>query len=237
MEGGWFDYATRAVADLAATVPMAGFLVDSWLTFGVYPDARAPAPVPALDRSIALQKSWRHAGLSTVLLEGVGPFGVSGGGFGAELLSVPEEASVAETAFAGIRGREYGLYRYVADTVVEPESYYRALAAGGAVSINLRQFAELLDEPTREAVGRANRDHARVRDLMQRRHLIGRGEEWLGVSWSSDATDTVALFAFARFALPTEGRDRVLDVTTGEWMRVSGTLRTEPFHTYRLQRP
>ena len=237
MESGWFDYAAGAASRLARTVPFAGFLVDSWLTFGVYADARAPAPEPSLSRSIALQKAWRRAGLSTILLEGVGPFGISGGGFGGELLANPEEAPVAQRAFAAIRGREYGLYRYVADTEVEPASYYRALAAGGAVSISILDFLERLDAPTREAVARANRDHAAVRDLMQRRHLIGRGEEWLGVSWSRDEDDSVAIFAFARFALPVEGRTRVLDVTTGTRLDGSTGFVTEPYHTYRLERP
>ncbi len=237
MESGWFDYAAGAAAGLARTVPFAGFHVDSWLTFGVYADARAPAPEPALSRSIALQKAWRRAGLSTILLEGVGPFGISGGGFGGELLANPEEAPLARRAFEQIRGREYGLYRYVADTEVEPRSYYRALAAGGAVSINLLDFLERLDAPTRQAVARANRDHAAVRELMQRRRLIGRGEDWLGVSWTRDDSDAVAVFAFARFELPTEGRDLVRDVTAGETRRVSGTLTTEPYHTYRLERP
>ncbi len=237
MESGWFAYATRAAARLARTVPIAGFLVDSWLTFGVYADARAPAPEPSLSRSIALQKAWRRAGLPTILLEGVGPFGVSGGGFGGELLANPEEAPAAQRAFAAIRGREYGLYRYVADTEVEPRSYYRALAAGGAVSVGILDLLERLDARTREAVGRANRDHARVRDLLQRRHLIGRGEDWLGASWSRDDSDAVAVFAFAPFELPTEGRDRVLDVTTGTPLQVSGRLVTESFHTYRLEHP
>ncbi len=237
MESGWFDYAAGAAARLARTVPFAGFHVDSWLTFGVYADARTPAPEPSLSRAIALQKAWRRAGLSTILLEGVGPFGISGGGFGGELLADPEEAPLARRAFEEIRGREYGLYRYVADTVVEAGSYYRALASGGAVSTNILAFLEQLDESTRRAVARANRDHAAVRDLVQRRRLIGRGEEWLGVSWTRDDSDAVAVFAFARFELPTEGRNRVLDVTTGTRLDVSGRLVTEPFHTYRLERP
>ncbi len=235
MESGWFDYAAHAVTELAHHVPFAGFLVDSWLTFGIYADARAAEPSPSLTRSIALQQAWRKAGLGTIILEGVGPFGLSGGGYGGELLASPEEAPVARRAFAAIRGREYGLYRYVADTEVEPESYYRTLASGGSVSINILDFMERLDEPTRRAVRRVNRDHARVRDLMERRHLIGRGDRWLGVSWRRDDGDEIALFAFAGFSFPTAGRDQVEDVTRGEHLQVSGSLRTEPFHTYRLR--
>ncbi|HFB98249.1 MAG TPA: hypothetical protein ENJ62_03830, partial [Bryobacterales bacterium] len=111
MDGGWYPYAIGQVEKLQRTAPFAGFLVDSWLTFGMYPDGRAAQPVPSLARSIEMQKAWRALGLNQIYVEGTGPFGISGGGFGWEVSFFGNEADLAWEAFERIEGREYGLYR------------------------------------------------------------------------------------------------------------------------------
>lgn len=165
-------------------------------------------------------------GMTEVHIEGCGPLGLSTGGYGHE---PPVRADLDK-----IRGREYGLYRYVADLYPEPEAYFRTLAAGGVVGV--ASLAELEKMPPAEIdrIARANHDYLQVMDKMQHRTLVAAGDKWQGVAWIHDETAEVVLFAFERFPFPAVEGTAVTDVTTGEAFAVNSGLETHPFHTYIL---
>ncbi len=62
-------------------------------------------------------------GCTEIHIERCSPLGLSSGGYGLGELRF----------FECIKGHEYGLYYYVADTAFEPESYFRAVASKGIV--------------------------------------------------------------------------------------------------------
>ncbi len=237
MDSGWFSYAVGEMQRLNQTAPFAGFLVDSWLTFGVYPDGRARQPVPSLVRSIEMQKAWREMELNQIYIEGVSPFGISGGGFGWEGSFFGGGAEEAWAAFEKIEGREYGLYRYAADTMIRGDSYYRTLASKGIVSIFSLSLTEQWSDSQVDMIVQTNRDYMRVLPWMQHRHLVGRGDEWLGVAWTKDGSDDIVLFSFKRFPYPVSGDATVEDVTAeGRPFEIHGGFYTEPRHTYVIRR-
>ncbi len=233
LDGGWFDYALGQVKSIHTSAPFSGFLVDSWLTFGTYVDGGAAQPEPVLSTSMAMQKAWRDAGITEIYIEGAGPIGISSGGFGAESLGTAEDAAARE-AYSRIKGREYGLYRYSADMVVEPESYYRTLASKGVVPVYGAQIGSLWSDETMSFIRRYNLDYKRVYHFMQHRHLIGDGDQWLGVSWTKDGFAGEVLFAFSQFDHTVAQCALVEDVSSGTTFRPQGAFTTEPYHTYLI---
>ena len=231
MDSGWFQYSVDQIARIHQSAPFTGFLVDSWLTFGTYPDGSDPQPVPALARSIEMQREWRQLGISEIYIEGTGPFGVSSGGYGAEGLGGADEPLVRQ-AYDRIKGKEYGLYRYSADTIVEADSYYRTLASKGVVPVYSEHIGTLWSDDVMAAVTQANKDYLAVLDRMQHRRLITQSDQWIGVAWTKDGSSDQVLFAFSAFDYAVTGCAIVEDVTAGTRTQVQGTLSTQPFHTY-----
>ena len=188
-----------------------------------------------------MQKRLIEMGLSTIVIEGCGPFGISSGGYGYEAyaLGSPEDKIAAEKIYERIEGREYGLYRYIADTIIEPESYYRALASKGVIDGFL--IETLLDMPKEklEIIAQANRDYMQVLDKMEKRHLIGNGDRWNGVLWTHQGSKAEVLFSFNSFNYflgQIDSRVVVEDVTAGTKSMVMGNFSTLPMHTYIIHR-
>ncbi len=223
---GYFDYAIQEYRRTHADLGYDGIWQDSFLTFGVIPDFREKQPRPTLRETVAMQQEFWQLGMTEVHIEGCGPLGLSTGGFGHE---PPIPADLEP-----IRGREYGLYNYVADNYPDPEVYFRALASGGAVGIaNLAELSKIPQEHL-DRIQQANFDFLEVMDFMQFRKLIGSGPQWLGVEWRNDRDDNLVLFSFAVFDYDVAAGTPVKDVTQGEVIEVDGVLKTQPFHTYLI---
>ncbi|MFQ5640788.1 MAG: T9SS type A sorting domain-containing protein [bacterium] len=221
---GYYDYAIGQYHNVHSNVPFDGIWQDSFLTFGFLPDARDRQPAPLLDRTLAMQTDFWQMGLTEVYIEGCGPLGLSTSGFGHEP-PVPSDLDK-------IRGREYGLYRYVADVFVEPQSYYRALASKGVVGIpDMKEFNKL-SQGDRASITQANQDYMRVLDKMQRRKLIAIGDSWQGVEWTNSGSSEVVLFAFERFTYPVMPGVTIKDITAGTTLQGTNNFETRPRHTY-----
>ncbi len=173
----------------------------------------------------------QQAGLRTVQLEGAGPAGQDARTHGYYRKGEPLHYKSAHYINSARPEQLNYYYRSIANKAfpIMPVKYvlwtyeYRA--------INL--FPRLMQQ-----VRQANADWAAVKDLMVRRRLIASADDpWedVGVEWARPGTDERALFAYGVFdyALP-EGAT-VRDVTTGERVDVTGSLRTQCCHTYRME--
>ncbi|MFQ5351581.1 MAG: hypothetical protein ACE5D3_00730 [Candidatus Binatia bacterium] len=233
---GYYDYALSRYQAIKSATAIDGFLVDSHLTFGVYPDFGRVQPSPQLAKTLATQRAWRDMGYSDVIIEGCGPLGLSSGGYpGYEDVAPNMPLEVQQEAWARIErfvGREYGLYRYVVDSVVEPQSYYRALASKGHVTATYLDLLAAMPEDQVGFIQQANLDYLRVMERMETRRLLGDARGWYGAEWTNGETAEVALFAFDRFEYSV-GRGAVVeDVTAKTLSHPVKVLETVPWHTY-----
>jgi len=198
---------------------------DSFLTFGVLTDFSEPAPYPQLEETIQMQRKLQEMGCTEIHIEGCGPFGLSSGGCGYG----------RSEFFDRVQGKEYGLYHYVADTTIEPESYFRALASKGVIGITTIQDFQQLPSEVRDQVVRLNHIYFAVLPRMKRRRLIGEGDRWLGVEWFDQRGNQSVLFAFDRMDWKVSGGDQVRDLTAGrECAVVKGRVQTVRWHVYAV---
>lgn len=224
---GHLDYTVTRYAEMHKATMFDGIWQDSFLTFGALTDFSDGRPYPQLNQTLELQRKLQELGCTELHIEGCGPFGLSSGGF---------EYWKPEVSAKAV-GREYGLYYHIADMVLEPDSYYRALASKGAIGLkSLDEFLNLPDK-ARQRIMQANRDYLSVMAHMKRRYLIGKGEKWLGVEWRD--TDRVrVLFAFERFTYEVADGAIVEDVTAGRTRQVQDSRFTaERWHTYVVTAP
>lgn len=223
--GGYFDYAIQSYISTHDNLKYDGIWQDSFLTFGVLPDYKMTQPTPTLSKSLEMQQAFWQLGMTEVYIEGCGPLGFSTGGFGKHEPPTPPDLD-------SIRGKEYGLYHYVADAYPKGDSYYKALASGGVIGVaSLEEFNKLVDTAL---IRRANFDYLEVMDKMEKRRLIASGDTLLGVEWTNSSNGDVVLFAFNSFTYPSSGNSMAKDVTTGDIFPVNGTLTTIPYHTFLL---
>ncbi len=231
---GYFDYAVEKYGSAFQATGFDGIWQDSFLTIGVRADYSRPQPVPQLERTLALQKEIWDIGLTEVHIEGCGPLGLSSGGYGYETYTLEDSTPTAEVRkmFERIEGREYGLYRCVADTLIEAESYYRALASKGVVGVaNLDLLQSLTDDI--EAITQANKEYMQVLEKMEIRHLIGSGNSWQGVAWTREGSEEVVLFAFKVFSYSVAEGATIQDITAGTTISPAN-FKTTAWHTYSI---
>ncbi len=229
LNSGYYDYAIGSYADIREATGVHGVTTDSFLTFGLFLDGREPQPTPQLSRMVAMQSALRKMGMSEIYIEGCGPFGISGGGFGGDVTKSPEERS--------INRREYGLYRYVLDYFPGAQAYYRTLAAKGVVDMpgqGLTVIQALPDEQ-RELVARANRDYLKVLGKLGRRQLIGKGSTWQGVRWTNESSADVVVFAFEAFQETVPAGATIEDLSADAVVEAQGSFETKPWHTYLIR--
>jgi len=227
---GYFDYAMRQYEKIRNATGFDGLWQDSFLTFGILTDFSEPTPYPQLDETLDMQRRLQAMGCTEIHIEGCGPFGLTSGGCG---YGRPE-------FFARINEREYGLYYYVADTKIEPESYFRALASKGIVGIETIPDFEKLPSEARERIVKFNRAYLQALPFMKRRRLLGKGEKWLGVEWFDLRGRRTVLFAFEPLECKVQKTAAVWDLIEGRRVRVGNeVLKTERWHVYqwRTQKP
>ncbi|MCP5051540.1 MAG: hypothetical protein GY940_30510 [bacterium] len=239
LNSGYFDYAVSRYRHIYDSVGgFDGFWFDSFLTFAMMPDFREEQPLPQLNRIVEMQAISWEMGMTNIFIEGCGPLGVSSGGYGYEsvLANDPEGIKHVNRRFDSIRGREYLLYRYQADTIIEPDSYYRALASKGIIGIPNLEVLSQMSVGDRDHIARANRDYMQVLDKMQHRRLIAVDGRWVGVAWTNDVSSDVVVFAFSDFNYPFSGRGSIRDITSGRSLGTKSSLSVEPMHTYVISR-
>jgi len=190
-----------------------------------------------LKKTLATYRAWSQMGCRYLMLEGCATFGISSGGFpGADawLPGVPSEMRAeAERRLSWLKGKEYGLYRYVADTkVYSGEAYYRALAAGGHITPTYLDVYAKLPSGTRKRIRQTNAVYNRLSDKMQRRRLLGDGDTWQGVAWTQKDSAEVVLFALETFDYPIGEATMANDLTTGRHVEVADNLTAEAGHVY-----
>ncbi|MBC7329117.1 hypothetical protein H5T88_02030 [bacterium] len=218
--GGYFLYAINRYKAIRS-LGIDGYWQDSFLTFGVLTDFSQPNPYPQLERTIKMQKAMQEMGYSEIHIEGCGPFGLSSGGYGYG----------DNSYFEKIKGKEYGLYYYVADTIFDKEAYFRALASKGVLGI---LSLDRLSEEDKNAIAEINNGFNIVAPYMEKRRLLGMGDDWFGVEWRNKEGKTV-LFSFKRFSYKLGRRTQVEDVTTKKRMQIKdGQLVTQPWHIYLI---
>ncbi len=216
-----------------------GVWLDSFLTFGAAVDYSMSEPRPQLARSLDLERDLQSNQIPEIYVEGMSLLGLSTGGYGYEATRFEGKRNQEEWKhFVAIRGREYGLYRYVADTFLEPQSYYRALASKGVMAVfDMSQVRKLeaASPGSTQKIARANEDYLTVLPWMQRRFLIGKGKTWYGVAWQRDTAKEIVLFSFLPFDFSRPGKWEVQDVTAGTRTKVQVGFRTKAWHTYILR--
>ena len=220
---GYLDYAVSKYIETHSDLNYDGIWQDSFLTFGILPDYKMQQPVPTLKKTIEMQQLFWQIGMTEVHIEGCGPLGLSTGGFGHEP-PIPEDLNK-------IRGKEYGLYHYVADVYPEPDSYYKTLACGGVIGVASLEELQKLPTTYIERIKQANYDYLEVMDKMYKRKLIGFADTLKGVEWKDQNNQYSVLFAFNSFTYTT-GYKMAKDVTTGDVFTINGVLTTIPYHTF-----
>lgn len=220
---GYFDYAMRQYEKIRRATGFDGLWQDSFLTFGILTDFRESTPYPQLDETVEMQRRLQAMGCTEIHIEGCGPLGLSSGGCGYG----------RPVFFSRIEGKEYGLYNYMADTSVEPQSYFRALASKGVVGIKSIVDFEELPSDVRKRIVKFNRAYLEALPFMKRRRLLGRDEKWLGVEWFDQSGRGTVLFTFEPLEYEVHEIAPVRDLIDARQVAVEyGRLRTEPWHVY-----
>ncbi len=239
LNAGYLDYALDRYAGIRQATGVDGFLVDSYLTFGLMTDHARPQPTPQLDLTVETQQHWAAMGYGNVILEGCGPLGISSGGVPSypdlDPEVPPEQQAEARRRIRRVIGREYGFYRYVLETVMEPDSYYRALASGAHVTPQFLHYLAGHPEEEIELVKRTNYEYLEASEHMDRRRLLAEGETWKGVEWTSEEPGVQVVFAFDSMLHPVRGATLLRDLTSGGTAIVEEGFETEPRHTYLLR--
>ncbi len=173
---------------------------------------------------------------NSIVTQGCGPLGISSGGVPSypdlDPEVPPEQQAEARRRIRRVIGREYGFYRYVLETVMEPDSYYRALASGAHVTPQFLHYLAGHPEEEIELVRRTNYENLEVSEHMGRRRLLGEGETWKGVEWTSEEPGVLVVFAFDSMFYPVRGATLLRDLTSGGIAIVEEGFETEPRHTY-----
>ncbi|MBK19826.1 MAG: hypothetical protein CMM52_13415 [Rhodospirillaceae bacterium] len=236
LRSGYLDYAISQYRKIRKSTKFDGMWIDSFLTFGILPNGREKQYAPQLDRKLFLQRQLQKMGAGELHIEGAGPFGISTGGYGYEgyVLGNALDKAVARRKFQHIRGREYGLYRYIADTIVEPNSYFRALASKGAIGVFKLSLLKRLSKQGLALIARSNSIYREVLPELQIRELMGKGEEWFGVSWSNRQNKNKIIFAFKRFQVET-GAAIVENLMNGDVKVVKKGFITLPKTIFRIR--
>ncbi|NOY79531.1 MAG: hypothetical protein GXP31_00865 [Kiritimatiellaeota bacterium] len=220
---GYFEYAMRQYERIHTATGFDGVWQDSFLTFGILTDFSASRPYPQLDETIEMQRRLQAMGCTEINIEGCGPYGLSSGGcgFGRPLF------------FSRITGKEYGFYCYMADTSVEPESFFRTLASKGVIGIKSISAFEQLPATARKRIVTFNHAYLQALPFMQRRRLLGKGEKWIGVEWFDRRGRRTVLFAFEPLERKVPADGSVWDVVDGRQVATdNGSLTAEPWHVY-----
>ncbi|HID05871.1 MAG TPA: hypothetical protein EYP10_01860, partial [Armatimonadetes bacterium] len=224
---GYFDYAMRQYEKIHRATGFDGLWQDSFLTFGILTDFSEAEPYPQLDETIAMQRQLQAMGCTEIHIEGCGPFGLSSGGYG---YGRPE-------VFQRIKGREYGLYHYVADTRIEPESYFRALASKGIIGIKSIAEFENLSPDVKGRIAQFNYAYLKALPRMKRRKLIGDGDRWLAVEWLDSRGRKSVLFAFEPMRWETGRGAKVMDLNVNRECEMrNGLVECEPGRVYVIRR-
>lgn len=71
---------------------------------------------------------------------------------------------------------------------------------------------------------------------MDKRRLLGKGEEWLGVEWRNNK-GKIVLFSFTHFNYNLPKGSKVRDITMDKPIEVKRELSTQPYHTYLIKAP
>jgi len=228
---GYFEYAVGQLEKIRKTTGYDGFWWDSFLTFGILTDFSVSSPYPQLDETLEMMKRLQAAGCGEMHIEGCGPFGLSSGG---------HANGRRRDIFERVKGREYGLYYFVADLIkaheLEPGSYFRALAGKGILGITSIQDFERLRAEAREKIVRLNDAFLKVLPFMKRRKLLGEGEKWLGVEWLDESGKPRILFSFEPMEWRVSKEARVVELTEGKrFVADNGTVNAEKWRIYFIE--
>lgn len=237
LRSGYFDYALEQFQSVYDATAIDGIMIDSFLTFGVYPDALDPQPISQFEQTLRLQREWRDMGMTHIITEGCGPLGLSGGAYsGAGIfMDHPDAERMATERSNNVFNREYGLYRYGADMIYQDDSYYRLVASKGYFMVDDTIVIDSMTDTQRAAFAQSNQDYVTVLDLLEERHLIGSGDQWLGVRWTQSDSDDEVIFSFSPFLHSLSEPAEVEDVTAGTTTTVDSVLNTQARHTYIIR--
>ncbi len=250
-DAGWgdivgVDLASHYLPRTLARIPVIleetgadGFWLDSWDGLTLLTDHSNPQPAPQVEGAIELLGAMWRAGATQVILEGLGPLArCDAYGDYESWAGPPQNNPEVRRELERLRGREYMLYRIGANTTLDTEVYFRALAAGGMVNVMNMDEVELLEPPDRDRLLAANTAFAALEDLMDRRRLVVRQGRWVGVSWSHGDRGERALFAFEAFDEPVAAGSTVREVTAGTAVApTDGVLHAEAWKAYRISPP
>jgi hypothetical protein len=182
---------------------------------------------------------WRH-GVRVVTTEGMGPlanadaygdYEVWAGG----IITDPGVLRELER----IRGREHMLYRIGANVIPDSQVYFRALAAGGVVTIATMDNLDDLDPGDQDRIKAANRAFHAVDGMLIRRHLVVRDGRWVGVAWDDGSGAVRVLWSFAPFSYSVPAGSRVTEVSgeTPAAVDAGTSLDTGEWKVYRITPP
>jgi len=236
LASGYLAETIRRLRELHASLGFDGLWLDSWDGLTLLADYRRTQPEPQLAQAVQLLGAMWGLGIREVITEGIGPLAAADAYGDYESHSGPPRVFPrVRRELEALRGREYLLYRIGADTLLDGEIYFRALAAGGMLKVaNLDEVTALEGEDA-TLFAAANRAFAALEDLMEHRHLEVRDGNWVGVRWRAEGSADEALYAFAAFDVPLPPGASVRDVTTDETVSASGTLAARAWHAYRIR--
>ena len=216
LRSGWKEYQLKRLKSIRENTGLDGFWQDSYLTFGINAVNYAEKnPSPQVDELIDLQAKLQKYGY-ILLIEGMGPFGLTGWG-------MPEGCLLAP----GLAYKN----SFLLTEILPGFDYYRLLANKTVVSVpyeKIKNNQKLIDE-----IARANNDYNTVYEMMGKRTLLGEN----GVEWKNTKNKDTIIFSFKAFEYKCTNTGKVTDVTMNREVsvNVNGSILMEPLHTYWLK--
>lgn len=164
-----------------------GLWLDSYPNFGYGAvDYSRPDHLPQADRLCRLQAELQKLGL-VLLIEGLGPFGLTSNGLDPETYANGLESYAYKTSY----------YSDVNSKFWPQLDYFRFLASG---SCPFAPYDFLDQDPALAArVKRANLDYVAALPWMKQRHVLADGR---GIEWRGERGLERVIFAFQSFRLP-----------------------------------
>ncbi len=224
----WAAYFLDSLRKVREKTGMDGYWIDSWSTFGCHAvDYAVPDARPHIEELLRALADLQNMGYTDILLEGIGPFGVSASWLYKGLFDHPEYSY--KTSFYGGTFNADQYYRFLANKST-PHIGQPGGDSGVGVKVDkvTHEKSYLPDEDLLRK-GRANRDYNAVCRYMKHASSLPNDR---GVLWTDPDTGIRVLFAFQSF----DGRDLhpeyITDVTTGGKPEKPRKFIAEPWHTY-----
>jgi hypothetical protein len=228
MRSPYYEYFLDSLKKVRDKTGLDGYWIDSWSTFGCHAvDYGVPDARPHMAELLSALSELLKMGYTDILLEGMGPFGISASWLYKGLFDHPEYSY--KTSFYGSSFTAEQYYRFLANKsaphIGQPGD---ELGVGEKVD---KITGEKSYQPDEELLqkGRANLDFNEVYRYMKQCTVLPDGR---GMLWTDPETGIHVLFAYKKFNAKTLRPGFITDVTNSKNLGKAKIFNPEPMHTY-----